>query len=174
MISNEYRDLNRQLHDSDPNYGVSGQKFVKTVKAFANSLDITDILDYGCGKATLGTGLAPEFQVKNFDPAIDEHSAKPKPAQLVVCTDVLEHVEPKFIHQVLDDLARLSIGHCLVSIASRPAKKHLPDGRNAHLIQRGYKWWIPKIWKRFELVQFTNFSNREYILQLEPYDNREN
>jgi hypothetical protein len=30
-------------------------------------------------------------------------------------------------------------------IASYPAKKHLPDGRNAHLIIESFDWWKTKL-----------------------------
>ena len=41
----------------------------------------------------------------------------------------------------------------LFVIATGPAKKILDDGRNAHLIQEGPDWWLPKLMQRFELLQ---------------------
>jgi 2-polyprenyl-3-methyl-5-hydroxy-6-metoxy-1,4-benzoquinol methylase len=125
-----------------------------------------DVLDYGCGKATLSASLP--FYIKCYDPCIEEYSAPPRPADIVVCTDVLEHIEPDYVGAVLDDLMRLTKVLAFLSIASRPAKKTLPDGRNAHLIQERYEWWLPQIWKRFDIMEFMNMSNKEYILVCGP------
>jgi hypothetical protein len=38
-------------------------------------------------------------------------------------------------------------------IANRPAKKLLPDGRNAHLIQQPRDWWLPRLAQRFAIHQ---------------------
>jgi hypothetical protein len=38
-------------------------------------------------------------------------------------------------------------------IANRPARKTLPDGRNAHLIQQGREWWLPRLAQRFTIHQ---------------------
>ena len=35
----------------------------------------------------------------------------------------------------------------------KPAKKSLPDGRNAHLIQRPAEWWKKKLAKRWRIVK---------------------
>ena len=35
-----------------------------------------------------------------------------------------------------------------------PAKRILPNGRNAHLIQQPAAWWLPKFFARFELMSF--------------------
>ena len=52
---------------------------------------------------------------------------------------------------VLDDLKRIVGMLGFFTIATGPAKKHLPDGRNAHLIQQPMAWWLPKMLDRFEV-----------------------
>jgi hypothetical protein len=121
------------------------------------------VLDYGCGKGTLAASIS-DYEVWEYDPAIEGKDEIPPPRDLVVCTDVLEHIEPDCLDAVLDDIKRCTVKLALLTIACRPAKKLLEDGRNAHLIQEGYRWWLPKIWQRFDLVQFRNFSNKELIL----------
>lgn len=76
---------------------------------------------------------------------------------MVACIDVLEHIEPEYLDEVINDLIRLTQGVCFLSIHTGPAIKVLSDGRNAHLTQQPMKWWIPKLWDRFELqtVQVT-------------------
>lgn len=142
VISDDYVKLNQQLHENNPYYGASGQYRVKEVKELAQKLDTQDILDYGCGKGTLGKGLP--FPIKEYDPAIPGKNKAPLPADLVVCTDVLEHIEPDYLHSVLGDIARCTKKMAYLVIHTGPAKKTLPDGRNTHLIQEGKAWW----WKR--------------------------
>ncbi len=69
----------------------------------------------------------------------------PKPCDLIVCSDVLEHVEPDKIDAVLSHIFQISGMGAYVVIATRPANAILPDGRNAHLIVKPSAWWIDKI-----------------------------
>ena len=76
---------------------------------------------------------------------------------MVCCIDVLEHIEPDLLDNVLDHLAALTEGIAFLSVDTGPAIKTLSDGRNAHLIQQQLTWWLPKIWERWDLqtVQMT-------------------
>lgn len=149
-ITPEYLELNRQLH-AQGTYGLSGAQWAPTVLQLCTMLNSRDVLDYGCGQRTLEKALG--FPIHNYDPAIEGLDAAPEPADIVVCTDVLEHIEPECLAEVLDDLKRVTKRTALLVIANRPAKKILADGRNAHLIQEGAGWWIPKLQKRFHIHQ---------------------
>jgi hypothetical protein len=148
LITDYYRELNRKLHEL-PYYGVSGRLYADRVRALTDELGTRDVLDYGCGKRTLETALG--FAIHNYDPCIAGLDAPPKPADVVACIDVLEHIEPELLDGVLDDLKRLTKKVAFLYIATRPAKKFLSDGRNAHLIQRPVAWWLPKLAQRFEI-----------------------
>ena len=150
MISDEYRRQNELLHARSATYGSgSGQKFAPFVREVMKNSQSATVLDYGCGKGTLRQALG-EF-VANYDPAVPEWSEKPVPADLVVCTDVLEHVEPEFLDDVIADLRRLTKKVAFLVIACRPANRHLDDGRNAHLIVEPPDWWLKKIGGTFEV-----------------------
>jgi hypothetical protein len=69
----------------------------------------------------------------------------PKPAQLLACTDVLEHIEPDRLDAVLRHQFNVAELGAFFTIATRPANKVLPDGRNAHLIQELPSWWVQKL-----------------------------
>jgi hypothetical protein len=154
MISEAYRELQTQKHAMG-SYGTSGHMYAAPINELAKQLNTTDILDYGCGKRTLETALG--YFIRNYDPAIPEVAEPPSyPADIVTCTDCLEHIEPEFLEAVLDDLQRLTRKIGFFVIATGPANKTLADGRNAHLIQEGPEWWLPKIMARFDLRQFTS------------------
>lgn len=154
LISANYRSLNAQLHRENLAYGVGGGKHAGTVIKLAESLKVRSILDYGCGKGYLGKALAEHgIPIWEYDPAIPGKDESPRPADLVVSTDVLEHVEPERLHLVLDDLRRCvrKVGYFVIHTG--PAAKQLPDGRNTHLIQRGADWWRKRLADFFEVAK---------------------
>lgn len=147
LISATYRDLNARLHRENLAYGVGGAKHAETVKKLVKAMNSQSVLDYGCGKGLLAEALP--FPIWEYDPAIEGKSDAPRPADLVVCTDVLEHIEPTHLDVVLDDIRRctLKVGYFVIHMG--PASKTLPDGRNTHLIQKGELWWRTKLERHF-------------------------
>ena len=93
------------------------------------------------------------FPIWEFDPAIAVKEQTPKPADVVVCTDVLEHVEPDYLDAVLVDLRRVTKVCLFVAISTKPANKNLSDGRNAHLIVESADWWVARLSKLFVVTQ---------------------
>ncbi len=178
LITEEYRRLNAELHERRPDYGVSGHKWARAVHSLAAQYGARDILDYGCGKETLARAMETSDygakcsartgkRIVGYDPAIPGLDAPPEPADLVVCGDVLEHVEPECLDAVLDDLARLTKKVAFLVVATRLAKKTLADGRNAHLIVRPPQWWMPKIMARFHVKQY-EWNGGEFAAVVEP------
>jgi len=150
VITEEYQSLNKELHKENSAYGASGYKWSNLVGQTATVLETRDILDYGCGKRTLAASLG--FPIHNYDPAFEEYSKTPEPADLVVCTDVLEHIEPECLDAVLSDIARVTKQMAFINVSTRPATKTLADGRNAHLIQQPTNWWVKKMCDYFRIV----------------------
>lgn len=146
-ISAEYAVLNAQLHRENLAYGVGGGKHAKVVTDLVTSLKTTSVLDYGCGKGYLAKALP--FPIWEYDPAIPDKSQTPRPADIVVCTDVLEHIEPDRLQFALNDLARCvrKVGYFVIHTG--PAAKTLADGRNTHLLQHGEPWWRKKLERFF-------------------------
>lgn len=162
LISEEYRRLNAEMHETKPDYGIHGREHFEAISDMADRMKTTDILDYGCGKGTLG--LHFPFSINQYDPAIPRHSDLPEPADIVVCTDVLEHVEPEMIGDVLDHLKSLTKKVLYTTISTEPAKKNLPDGRNAHLLIESPKWWFSALEDRFEVVNY--MKNPHHVLMI--------
>lgn len=133
-----------------------------------NKTQAGELLDYGCGKGLLAKSLGPHLdhrvRVHQYDPAIPECADTPEPCEVVACTDVLEHIEPDLLDNVLDDLRRVTKGVGVFVIATGPARKILPDGRNAHLIQEGPGWWLPHLWKRFKVKSFTDCGYNFWVI----------
>lgn len=142
LITPEYLAMNKAMH-AQGNYGIGGWKRAKDVMHMAIKFDAKTILDYGCGQGRLKRECT--LPIREYDPAITGKDSPPRPHDLVVCSDVLEHVEPECLDSVLEHLKSLTIKACYVVVHLTPAKKVLPDGRNAHLIQEDHFWWDKKL-----------------------------
>ena len=105
------------------------------------------------------------FMYQAYDPGVPKLADPPVPAEMVVCLDVLEHIEPDCLEDVLDHLEELTELILFASINTSLADKKLSDGRNAHLIVQPMEWWLPKIWDRFDIqtVQVVN-QNQFFIV----------
>ena len=143
LTSPEYRKQLEKLHDRQ-RWGADGGKHTAAVLALIEQYKPATILDYGCGENKLADSLKPH-RVSGYDPGIPERAKMPKPCALVVCTDVLEHVEPEKLDAVLDHIWRLTARVAYLVIETRAANAHLPDGRNAHLSVHPAEWWIEKL-----------------------------
>lgn len=165
MISEQYRKQQENLH-KNPNYGVASIGFAPLVTDIINSMGIKELLDYGAGKGRLALHIEPinDLMVDHYDPAIPEWSDRPEPKQMVACIDVLEHIEPDFLDDVLDELQRLTKEIGFFTIHTGAAMKFLDDGRNAHLIQEDERWWLPRLWSRFDLIIYNKSDNGFYVI----------
>lgn len=150
LITESYREQNRIMHRFNPMYGNYGGRHVEAVKLLCEKLNSRDVLDYGCGKRALELALG--FPIRNYDPAIPGLEQSAEPADIVVCADVLEHIEPNCIDAVMADLKRVVRKTLLVEVSIRPASKTLPDGRNAHLMIFDADWWLNRLGRLFTIA----------------------
>lgn len=159
LISSDYKELNKKLHEDNLAYGVGGDRHLKIVLNLCEKFKTKNVLDYGCGKGRLARAMP--WQIAEYDPAIPGKEQTPKPADIVICTDVLEHIEPDKLDFVLDDLHRCTLMVGYFTIHTGPAMKTLADGRNAHLIQQNDEWWAKKLAPYFLLNQIIKLVDKE-------------
>ena len=151
LISDDYLAQQRHLH-ATTNYGIVGQKWADVVRQISQSGRKT-ILDYGCGRQTLKAVLGPAFNVTCYDPAIEGLDTPPEPADVVVCSDVLEHVEPECVDAVIQHISDLTERLAIIIVSLRPAQKTLADGRNAHISLQKPEWWLSKLRRHFVISE---------------------
>lgn len=172
LISEAYQKLNYELHRTDPTFGSkAGEKFGEAVSRFATAEKISTVLDYGCGKGTLKQTLAtirPDLQVSEYDPAVPGKTAKPSPAELVTCFDVMEHIEPDKLDEVLSHIQSVTLRRCIMLVCTCAATKVLADGRNAHLIVQSGEWWRDRLGMHFDVKSSAQHSDEEVIFVLSP------
>lgn len=153
LISEDYLSKNTQLHENSRYGSRIRAKIYNEIKDLAKQTSSKTILDYGCGKGVMASHLAG---VTSYDPCVPEFSKRPESTfDLVACCDVLEHVEPEYLDNVLDDIKQFADKAVFLVISTRLAAKTLPDGRNAHLIVEGLDWWKARLAQNFTFWQLT-------------------
>jgi len=145
LISEEYKELNKQLHKKRKDYGPGKpNKWLSKVKELKSKYKVKSFLEYGCGKGKLiehlnKTSILP---AKGYDPCVKKYSELPEPADLVLCVDVLEHVEEDKILSVLKHIESLTNKVCFILVELKESNKTLADGRNAHILIKPKDWWF--------------------------------
>lgn len=151
LISKPYLEMQKTLHAAPRGYGGRGDKWAGIVVQLVAEYQATSILDYGCGQGSLARTLRtfelPGVRINEYDPAIPDKDAMPDFADLVVCTDVLEHIEKAHLPSVLAHLRQLARKALWVVVSTKESNKVLADGRNAHLIIKPGAWWKKKFVK---------------------------
>jgi len=135
-------------------YGASGQEFSLQLQVCCLDLKPKTVLEYGCGQSKLHEILAqPGTEWIRYDPAIPEHSTLTVDrADLVINTDVMEHIPEEDVDEVLAHIKSLS-GNVFFNISTRLANQTLPNGENAHCTVWSDEEWLHKIQNHFPAAQ---------------------
>lgn len=167
-ISPGYREQNRLLHETNDQYGIWGWKHAEDVALLRDEHDCETVLDYGCGKGKLKLALGDPAWLREYDPAVPGKDARPEMADLVVCTDVLEHIEPHLLDNVLAELVRITAKALFLVIATRESNKCLPDGTSPHKIVQTPDWWRAKLQEKFFITDFSGLDGGEIKALVSP------
>lgn len=173
--SQEYYDLidsYKVLHEEKGKFkGISLTPLVPTLINVTKENNCKTLLDYGCGKAIpYDKDRCKEVGLRNpvqelcniesfdlYDPAYEKYAELPdKKYDIVVCTDVLEHIAEQDIDYVLTQILSRSNKVVFLNISCRPAVKHFKEGKfkgkNVHISVFDPSWWghkIGNIWNNF-------------------------
>ena len=167
LLDKDYKAQLEYLHQAGK-FG-NGHTSYPLVKDFIEKYQPTSVLDFGCGHGGLIATikeLHPEIEVTGYDPGNPNFQHLPKhPIDTIVSTDAIEHIEPKYLDATLRIINEKMQRCGFFRIACYPAKKQLPDGRNAHLIVQLPEWWRNKIqsimavdivWENIQVVDKTS------------------
>jgi len=134
------------LHQNPSKWrGTTLTHYIEDINALIKDKHLKTILDYGCGKAKFHP---KEWNADKYDPAVPEYSEKPTGRyDLVICTDVLEHIPQNHLDEVIEDIFNYSDQWVFISVCCRKAKEILPNGYNAHATIESTKWWKDKFSK---------------------------
>jgi len=146
--SREYQEQLKQVH-RDADWGTTGARnFGDYVVSFLKKRRYESVLDYGAGQGSLGKYVRDHLDVDwtDYDPGVDgiDRLEPGREYDLVVSSDVLEHVEPECLEGTLEELRNLASKAQFHHIACCLSGSTLPDGRDAHLIVEDLDWWLPQ------------------------------
>jgi len=160
--STRNKDQYAQLHRQKETYGKTSHRLERLlISCIASGRKLNPawaprtILDFGCGKSELvvQVGKKAGIQAFRYDPAIDGLDLLPEAEfDIVINTDVLEHLDQDEVDDLLEDIRKLS-DHAFFNIATEPARTILPNGENAHATVRPKAWWKSKLQEHFSLVK---------------------
>ena len=173
MLSNEYKSQLKLLHKKA--FG-SNKELHPEAKKILDSNNVQSLLDFGCGKGLISNTIKeqyPDINLYSYDP-ITSPIELPKKVDMIFSSDVIEHIEPEHLDETLDMLFNTATKVQYHLIACSPAKKNLPDGRNAHLIIEKPKWWKQKLSKygwtfEYEEIQKRDVQRKDKILHVVKY-----
>ena len=149
------------LYKIKKNYGKTSIKLYDMLKKIINDLNISSVLDYGCGKSKLLDLIKKNSKIKIFkyDPAIKKYSTLTKNKNdLVICTDVLQHVPLYDLDRVLKEIKSKGI-YILFYIKCTNHKTKLPNGTYANCTVYDKKWWLEKLSTYFYNIKEIKISD---------------
>lgn len=148
----DYLPLYRKMAADGKNFrGLTVLNQMKSIRQLAHTVGAKTMLDYGCGagdayksphKLHHQIGLSRQ-NVTLYDPSFPQHSGKPHGKfDLVVCSDVLEHVPEEQVDEFVKTLYSHAGKALWASACCRPAKKTFPGTDiNLHCTVRPFLWW---------------------------------
>lgn len=149
-------DLYREYHKNPAVYpGNSLYDHIADIGKMVAEVDAYSVLDYGCGKGTqyANDKMHRAWKITKlalYDPAVPKFEKRPEGKfDLVVCTDVLEHVPEDEIPGVLEDIDSYAAKAVFFSICTRKAWAVLPNGENAHCTIKSKGWWSKTVYGAF-------------------------
>ena len=151
-ITPDYKEHMAKEHDGSK-WGTTGWKYsgdlmVNAIKARPY---VKTVLDFGCGKGTMKPYLEQrcDVEVFEYDPGIPGKDTFPTGQfDMVISSDVLEHVEPDLLDDTIKQLEKLTRWVMCHDIACSPTGKLFGEGpykgQDLHLIVEEPSWWRKK------------------------------
>lgn len=150
---NDLIPLYREMAATGTNFtGLSLLTHKDQITKLIRKYGVKTILDYGCGRGDPYRGPykvwkewgVKWFDVWLFDPAFEAHGRPPpvgRKFDLVICSDVCEHVPEADVNEFVKTLFGYARGVVWASICTRPAKKSFSTGENLHVTIKPMQWW---------------------------------
>ncbi len=165
----QYKDIH-----SKKEWGVTSYAMAKYVVPAMIELQVSSVLDYGCGQSRLFERLKlnKKTQVFRYDPSIPGIDHIPvKHVDLIINTDVLEHIPEHDIDDIIGHMKILG-DNVFFNINTALAKEILPSGENAHCTVYPAKWWLNKIKPLFPDARIEKIYGNNCIIKTWKKNNK--
>jgi 2-polyprenyl-3-methyl-5-hydroxy-6-metoxy-1,4-benzoquinol methylase len=154
-IINEYYKIYWAESSGGKLYGKSSEDLLEWITPYIKELNPKTILDWGCGRSCLVNYFWKdgERKIYKYDPAIHEYKDKPEiVADLLLCTDVLEHIPKEHLALCFQEIFKHSRKQ-IFTVSMIKARKKLPCGMNAHVNVQNRTYWVKEFKRYFDNVQ---------------------
>jgi len=142
LISDKHRENYKAYYQALDGIDERPSRWQPLIEEIANRNSVETILDYGCGGFPRLQRHMEGFAVTSYDPALPGFNYLPlNTFDFVVCIDVLEHVEPETLDDVIDYLQGRADKVLLISVSTSPSTKTLPDGSPWHCNVHDRAYW---------------------------------
>lgn len=138
----------REIHGAA--YGTTAYLYFDDIVREVLAAKPMSVIDYGCGRSDLVAHFWRDGhrRIARYDPGIPQYEIMPDGTfDIVLCMDVMEHILMPDVERILKEIRNKS-GKALFTISLRPARKKLPDGRNAHvtlLTEAEWTRWVQSV-----------------------------
>ena len=159
----EYRALNEQMHEERQFDGDDPKRYIPKIEAFIADIEAESVLDYGCGQCVLKLKNELSVPVYGYDPCREGFTDEPDAHDMLVSFDVMEHVEPELVDNVLDHVrSKVKKGALIVIALELDKYKRLADGSNPHRSIKTADEWRELLLKRFRKVLIAGTTGRPW------------
>lgn len=159
-----YKDIElyKQLHKTR-SYGDTGHNYCSDIISFIKETNAASYIDFGCGTGSLRKSLLGYgFRIDEFDPAIPGKDKIPKKNyDLVITTDVLEHLYENEIDNFFEEIMMLNPKFMYHAVSTRDAIIKLPDGTSCHKCIQNSNWWKEKLEKNTKAKKINVHDNHD-------------
>ena len=83
-------------------------------------------------------------------------------SELILCLDVLEHIEEIYIEKIIDEFSK-KCKHCVLSIANH---SDIFENIELHLIQKDETFWTSIIEKKFKIIEFKKYYDDKLMIYI--------
>ena len=165
----EYIKAYKDLHKQQTKFlGNSLNAYIIDIAKLILDYKCKTLLDYGCGKGLPYSDKHEKVGIKYplqkiwkldshtlYDPAYPKYNTLPTGTyDIVVCTDVLEHIPEQDLDWVITRLIKYTKKVLFLNICTVPALKHFKKGKlrgkNLHISVFDIHWWNKKFQKHWE------------------------
>ena len=161
LVTDYYRSVLEKEH-AQGEWGEASKHYADTVHRLMIKWHQNEILDYGAGAGNLGIilkNLMPDVIVHNYEPGIAKWNHTPNPCNMVACIDVIEHIEPECLDDVIKDLVRVINKFAFVTISTVEAHRVLNNGWNAHINLKTQDEWQEIFSQNFNVLKSNIFDS---------------